>query len=295
MPMNWNAIGAIGQIVGAVAVVMSLVYLALQSRQGARASLAQTELEATRMWSELHARVAHSPDMARIWDSGHTKPEGMSEQDRQRFIWLVAEYFFLVEGLFNQHAQDFLSPGTWSPHQRTIAGLLENPIVLEWWRRRVSPYSEDFVRHVDGLIEQPLPSTWAYTPLAELSGASVERVGRPGQAARWQVADRPVSLDLPGLPEAGFGRPSMKTGAHLLARARHVTGRRPAFRGAPPGSGTFQKSEVEGYEHEDDPHVDRQTLPEAVPEEQDIDHDDQDYHRAQVQCGDRPPSHFSLR
>jgi hypothetical protein len=177
--MNWNAISAIGQIVGAVAVVVSLVYLGRQIRQGARASLAQTELEATRMWSEYHARVAHSPDMARIWDYGHTKPEEMSEQDRQRFIWLVAEYFFLVEGLFNQHTRGFLSPGTWSAHERTIAGALENPIVLEWWRSRVSPYSGDFVRHVNGLIEHPLPSTWGYTPLAELGGAPAEVGRRP--------------------------------------------------------------------------------------------------------------------
>ena len=38
----------------------------------------------------------------------------MSDQDRQRFVWLVAEYFFLVEGLFKQQRRGFLSAGTWS-------------------------------------------------------------------------------------------------------------------------------------------------------------------------------------
>lgn len=34
--MNWDAIGAIGEVVGALAVVISLVYLALQIRQNSR-------------------------------------------------------------------------------------------------------------------------------------------------------------------------------------------------------------------------------------------------------------------
>lgn len=166
--MNWEALGAIGEIIGAAAVVVSLVYLAMQIRAGVRATQAETEMEAARMWSEFHARVAHSPDMTRIWDLGHTDPDAMSDQDRQRFVWLVAEYFFLVEGLFKQQQRGFLSAGTWSAHERTLAGLLDNEIVREWWKSGVSPYGEAFRRHVDRLPEVPVDSHWAYSPLSEL-------------------------------------------------------------------------------------------------------------------------------
>jgi len=36
--MNWEALGAIGEIVGAVAVVVTLVYLAVQIRQNTRSA-----------------------------------------------------------------------------------------------------------------------------------------------------------------------------------------------------------------------------------------------------------------
>ena len=36
--MNWEALGAIGEIVGAVAVVLSLIFLATQIRQNTRSS-----------------------------------------------------------------------------------------------------------------------------------------------------------------------------------------------------------------------------------------------------------------
>lgn len=120
------------------------------------------------MWSEFHARVAHSPDMTRIWNGAHTDPETLSEQDRQRFVWLVAEYFFLVGGLFKQHQRGFLSPGTWKPHERTVVGLLDNDIVRGWWSSGVSPYTAVIAEHVDGLLDSPPASRWAYTPLAQL-------------------------------------------------------------------------------------------------------------------------------
>ena len=39
--MNWDAVGAIGEIVGALAVVITLVYLAIQVRQNTRHLQAQ--------------------------------------------------------------------------------------------------------------------------------------------------------------------------------------------------------------------------------------------------------------
>ncbi|MEN8185392.1 MAG: DUF6082 family protein, partial [Myxococcota bacterium] len=137
--MNWDAIGAIGEVVGALAVVISLVYLGYQVREGARASQAETELEAARMWSDLHGQVARDPELARIWDAAHTNPEGLSDLDRQRFVWFVAQYVFLVEGLFNQRERGFLSTDTLDPHERTLRGMFQNPIVREWWSSGVSP------------------------------------------------------------------------------------------------------------------------------------------------------------
>ena len=40
--MNWDAIGAVGEILGAAAVVLSLVYLATQIRQGTSATRTAT-------------------------------------------------------------------------------------------------------------------------------------------------------------------------------------------------------------------------------------------------------------
>ena len=166
--MNWEAIGAVGEIIGALAVVASLLYLGRQMREGARATRAETELEAARMWSDFHSRVAHSPDMSSIWDRGHRDSTALTEEDRQRFVWLVAEYVFLVEGLFKQYERGFLSADSWDQHERTLIGLFDNPLVKNWWSSKVSPYSRDFVSHVDLAVGRGAEAKWSYTALGGL-------------------------------------------------------------------------------------------------------------------------------
>ena len=48
--MNWDAIGAVGEIIGALAVVLTLGYLAIQTRHSAAATQSATEVEASRQF-----------------------------------------------------------------------------------------------------------------------------------------------------------------------------------------------------------------------------------------------------
>jgi hypothetical protein len=56
--MNWDAIGAVGEILGALAVVATLAYLAMQTKQSRRATLADV------YQSRAHARGASALQIA---------------------------------------------------------------------------------------------------------------------------------------------------------------------------------------------------------------------------------------
>ena len=60
----------------------------------------------------------------------------------------------------------------------------------------------------------------------------------------------------------------------------------------PAVSWTFQESEVDGRQYQNDPYVYRQPLPESVPEEQDIYNDDDGCQQQYVKYGSRLSSHF---
>lgn len=166
--MNWDAVGALAELLGAIGVIVTLFYLALQVRQNTKTVKAATELETGRLWSGVHGRVAHSPDMAAIWDRGLTDERTLSPAEKQRFIWFVAEYLFLVESLYRQWRMDYLSDASWEPHRRTAIGLLSNPLVRRWWDSGVSPFSAEFRAYFGQMLSVEAPDAWSYRPLSDL-------------------------------------------------------------------------------------------------------------------------------
>jgi heme/copper-type cytochrome/quinol oxidase subunit 1 len=68
--VNWEAISAIGQIVGAIAVVISLIYLATEIRSNARATREasmRSLSDAVTRW--LH-QLAENPHLAEVFHRG---------------------------------------------------------------------------------------------------------------------------------------------------------------------------------------------------------------------------------
>ena len=94
--MNWDAISAIADVLGIIGLIGTLVYFAKQIRQNTASIKANTELETSRIWAEFHARVAHSNEMATIWDKALTDEKTLSPDEKRKFIWFVAEFFVMV-------------------------------------------------------------------------------------------------------------------------------------------------------------------------------------------------------
>jgi len=167
--MTIQDLGALSELIAAIATVATLAYLAFQIRQNTKTVTASTELEAGKMWTEFLARTAHNPDMADIWDKGFANNEILTANEKRKFIWLISEYFSIVENHFRQRDLNFLSHETWLQHGATVAGMLLNPLVERWWVSGVTPFSESFRRAVNQVRSDLGEDVgWEYTPLSEL-------------------------------------------------------------------------------------------------------------------------------
>ena len=61
--MNWEAIGAVGEVGGAIAVVATLVYLAAQIRHSAESNLASTQFGIQSEFNRFHEMVISDPEL----------------------------------------------------------------------------------------------------------------------------------------------------------------------------------------------------------------------------------------
>jgi hypothetical protein len=64
--MNWDAIGAIGEIIGAVAVIATLIYLARQIQQSNRIALAESEISLRNSFGIANQAIYSDAELAKI-------------------------------------------------------------------------------------------------------------------------------------------------------------------------------------------------------------------------------------
>ena len=159
--MNWEAIGAVAEILGAIAVVVSLVYLAAQIGHNTRQLSEQnrsnrlTSLTAVgQRFTEMRREIARDPSLATIWTKGSKNLASLSAEERVRFDFFLIDLFWawgipwlhVQQGVFDEDVWEFT---------RANLPLYAAPGVREWWF--TSPhrqeYPAEFAQLVDGLLE----------------------------------------------------------------------------------------------------------------------------------------------
>jgi hypothetical protein len=137
--MNWDALGAIGEIIGAIAVLATLIYLAIQTRltrkaveESSQHAYQQATHTAIGMYSDWRRAVLATPQLATIMVKA--KKEGKLDEDEQILFTICFQDLFLAaaasyRGVVHNTAGYDASIGV--VH---LAGVLrENPLaIIEW-------------------------------------------------------------------------------------------------------------------------------------------------------------------
>ena len=152
-------LGNIGEFVGSIGVVASLVYLALQIRQQSRqisentdSVLGSVEGEDARGSAEFLQSLAANRPLARVWRLGLSKSAKLTDDEGTQFVMLMGAAFYRLEGAFKQFNRGLLSEDSWEPYERLISRYLRSPAVLVWWSRRDVVFARSFVEYVDSRI-----------------------------------------------------------------------------------------------------------------------------------------------
>ena len=105
--MNWDAISAIGETIGAVAVVISLLYLAVQIRQNTnhiKSSIAATELSAFERNIASGNRMREffllNPEPLEIYMKGRKSYANLETNEKIKFDMIVRNVFSEIQGAY---------------------------------------------------------------------------------------------------------------------------------------------------------------------------------------------------
>lgn len=154
--LNWNAVGAVGEITGAIAVVLTLFYLARQIRDSTRLARAEMTKDIYLCSVDAIRQIASNDRMAAIWADMRDFPD---EDAARRYAFYQA-FFRLYELQFNLARRGLVEPGIETSYGLVIAMFSRTRHFEEYWSVARGQFHEDFASYVDEQREpaSPIPT-----------------------------------------------------------------------------------------------------------------------------------------
>ena len=166
--MTWETAGAISELVAAIAVIVSLWYLAVQLKQSTELAKAELEVQLGMVWADMHDIVIQTPNLAKAYDLAENNWSEMSDEDVRAYLWFVAKSFHVLQGMFRQYRRGMLAVEVWEPYDRYIVGVLQIEAVMGWWQSDGSLMSKEFQIYVEKLLETSDDMAWRPVSTAEM-------------------------------------------------------------------------------------------------------------------------------
>jgi len=143
--MTLDQWASLGEVIAAVAVVASLVYVGVQIRQSTRASKLAAVLAVQEGIGHLEAFIIQDPEFAKILAKGRAGAE-LSGEERLRLAVFYRHTLRTWQSAFYHHRNLALENSVWLPLAKGMASILQNDSGLsEALARESFIYDADFI------------------------------------------------------------------------------------------------------------------------------------------------------
>jgi hypothetical protein len=123
----------LGEVIGAIAVIASLIYLAFEIRQNTRAMRQAATQDIHRSLNDQTRCLVESPDLAALYFRASHRPEELTGEERFRFQFLLTYVLSNFELAIEYYRDGLLNDEMIEGYVKGIHPLFENPLVVEWW------------------------------------------------------------------------------------------------------------------------------------------------------------------
>ncbi len=154
--MSLGDLANLGQIIGAIAVVISLFYVAYQIRQNTNAVRSATAQSVHEHFAKWYHLLAADGDLSQIVANGLHDYSSLSEQEKARFIATFMAFLSYSQNAFLKWREGLLASPLWMGWELLIVNLICAPGGRTFWKERSYLFGEEFRQHVESdLMKRP--------------------------------------------------------------------------------------------------------------------------------------------
>lgn len=138
--MNWEAIGAIGEIIGATAVIVSLAYLGIQIRnQNVESRIASVHDVLEGFRTEISA--FRTAELAELLGNGSEDFEALSDIEKIQFVAMVQGPLRFWEEAYHRYTAKRLNAQLWNGIHAQMRDFISMNGLQKVWELREHTYS----------------------------------------------------------------------------------------------------------------------------------------------------------
>lgn len=133
-----------------VAVIVSVIYVAIQIKLNTKAVRSATYQNIISNIAAIEARISEDKELARVFRVGR-RGERLEPDEQLRFNELMSSFFNFHENLHYQYRQHLLDEDLWKGWNENLSLYLSRPGCRAWWDGTAHLYSKNFREYVDSL------------------------------------------------------------------------------------------------------------------------------------------------
>ena len=144
----------ISQMVAAIILVFSVIYLALQVRQNTSAMRLSNFQAGSMSWANFMGMLTNSEECTDIYRRGVAANDTLNENEQIRFRMLGMLLLRVFHECFEEQHEGGVRQARWEGSQRAQLDIIQTPGMQMLWSSRRHWFPDDFQVYMDNLIKR---------------------------------------------------------------------------------------------------------------------------------------------
>ena len=151
--MSIGELANYAEVVGGGAVIISLIYVAIQIRQNTAVVRTSNYADLSFKVSEFNQLIAENGELAEIYTRGTASYKELSEIEQIRFNMTISRLMQAVQAMFHLRQRGYIDSKLAQTNFDSVALFLAAPGLQEWWQDNKQWWESEFQHFVNEMID----------------------------------------------------------------------------------------------------------------------------------------------
>lgn len=145
-------LGSLASVISALAVVVSVIYAAVQIRHNTRAVTSSAFQQVVNSFAQISFEIAKDRELASLYIRGGRDFNSLDEVERAQYSLMLLSFLRRAENVLFQSTSHVLNGEHWSGIRTSIKTILDPPGARSCWREIQDRLNPEFRGFVESLI-----------------------------------------------------------------------------------------------------------------------------------------------